>query len=106
MNTYSLVVQALRSLTWISRTTSFLFFGESPLLERVTDGEVQRLVALEGVCIEVARTVVVVGNVKAETPVESQNEDVEVVAYTDAGIQSDLLAQILQSEGGVVGGHR
>ena len=49
-------------------------------LEGIADGKVEGLVALEAVDIEVAGLGGVVGQVEGEAPVETDNEETEVVA--------------------------
>ena len=63
------------------------------------------LVAAEAIDIEVSGTAGFVGQVKADAPVETDDEEVEVVADADAGADGELAEEILQTEraGGVVG---
>lgn len=56
------------------------------------------LVAAEAVDVEVAGTAGVVGQVEADAPVETDDEEVEVVAQSDAGAQCELAEEVLQPE--------
>jgi len=67
-------------------------------LEGIADGEVEGLVAAEAVDVEVAGTAGVVGQVEADAPVETDDEEVEVVAEPDAGTQCELAEEVLQPE--------
>ena len=56
------------------------------------------LVAAEAIDIEVSGTAGFVGQVKADAPVETDDEEVEVVADADAGADGELAEEILQTE--------
>ena len=66
--------------------------------EGITDGEVECLMALEGVGVEVSRLVGIVRHVQAKSPVEAQDEERQVVANADTGGKSRLLEDVTELE--------
>ena len=70
-------------------------------LERVADGEVEGLVAVEAVEVEESALLGLVRHVQTDTPVESEDEEIEVVAYSHARSHGHLVEDALELELGV-----
>ena len=67
-------------------------------LERIADGEMQRLVAAELIDVVEAALRGLIRNMQTYTPVKSQDEKVEVVAQTDACSHRHLLKEFTEME--------
>ena len=67
-------------------------------LEGIADGKVEGLVALEAVDIEIAGLSGVVRQVEGETPVETDNEETEVVADAKTCAEGLLTEEVAQFE--------
>ena len=64
------------------------------VLERVADGEVDGIGFLEAGDVEVARRAGVVGEVEGEAPVETDDEETEVVAQADTRAQGEVVEEL------------
>ena len=67
-------------------------------LERVADGEVERLVAFEGMGIEVAWLIGLIRHMEAKAPVEAQHEESHVVAQANACAEGQVVKEVLKAE--------
>ena len=67
-------------------------------LERIADGEMQRLVATELIDVVEAALRGLIRHMQTYTPVKSQDEEVEVVAQADACSHRHLLKEFTETE--------
>ena len=63
--------------------------------ERIADGNMEGLTILETTHIKEAALASLVGHMKGDTPVDTDNQEVEVVAQTDTSANGKFLEEVL-----------
>lgn len=77
---------------------NFMNFYDSLTLERIAYGEMESLIVLEAVVVEIARLARIERHVQTDTPIETQNEEIEVVTQSDTGVQRQIVEETAKRE--------
>ena len=77
---------------------NFMNFYDSLTLERIAYGEMESLIVLEAVVVEIARLARIERHVQTNTPVKTQNEEIEVVTKSDTRSYRQIAEKAAKTE--------